>query len=264
MTVPQLELKGVSKNFGGLRAVSNVSMRVGPGEFVSVIGPNGAGKTTLFNLITGVLAPSGGTVAVKGKVIRKFRPDLINARGLARTFQVVRAIGSLSIRENVMLGAAGGRLRGIFSPFRSRDGDAELRERVAELLEFADLSNVAEQPASDASPGHLRRMEIARALAGKPDMILMDEPAAGIGTDGMQPLKELIAAIHKRGIAVLLVEHHIGLALSLCDRAIVLESGAVLAEGPPASIRCDQRVIDAYLGTRRANIGAKTNEEAGI
>ena len=106
-------------------------------------------------------------------------------------------------------------------------------------------------------------MEIARALAGKPDLILMDEPAAGIGTDGMQPLKKLIAAIHKRGIAVLLVEHHIGLALSLCDRAIVLESGSVLAEGTPANIRSDQRVIDAYLGTKRPNAGTKTDEGAG-
>jgi branched-chain amino acid transport system ATP-binding protein len=253
MTAPLLELKGVAKRFGGLRALSDVNMTVMPGEFVSVIGPNGAGKSTLFNVITGVLAPSEGSVFINGESVRKFRPDVISAKGFARTFQVVRAVGSLSIRENVILGAAGPRLRGLFSPFRSRSAEAALLNRVDELLEFTELSAIAGQMAREASPGHLRRMEIARALAGDPRMLLMDEPAAGIGADGLQSLKNLIGAIHKRGVSVLLVEHHLGLALSLCDRAIVLESGAVLAEGTPDRIRADRRVIDAYLGSQHAD-----------
>lgn len=261
MTAPLLELKAVTKRFDGLVALSNVNMAVMPGEFVSVIGPNGAGKSTLFNVITGVLAPSEGTVAVNGDTVRKFRPDLLHARGLARTFQVVRAVGSLSIRDNVMLGAAGPRLRGMAAPFRSRSGESELQKRVDELLRFTELADVAGQSAREASPGHLRRMEIARALAGNPEMILMDEPAAGIGADGLQPLKELIGAIHKRGISVLLVEHYVGLALSLCDRAIVLESGKILAEGSPDDIRADQRVIDAYLGPQHDNSTAASKAQ---
>lgn len=256
MTAPLLELSDVTKDFEGLRAVSEVGMRVEAGEFVSVIGPNGAGKTTLFDLISGIQAPSDGRVAIKGQAVHRFRLDLIHARGLARTFQVVRAIGSLSIRENVTMGAAGPRLRGVLSPFGSRRGDADLRDRVDDLLDLTELTEAADQPAIEASPGHLRRMEIARALAGQPEMILMDEPAAGIGTDGIAPLKKLIGAIHARGIAVLLVEHHIGLALSLCDRAIVLEGGAVLAEGPPGAIRKDPRVIEAYLGPDRGKEAA--------
>jgi ABC-type branched-subunit amino acid transport system ATPase component len=146
------------------------------------------------------------------------------------------------------------------APFLSRSGEPELQERVDELLRFTELADVAGQSAREASPGDLRRMEIARALAGNPEMILMDEPAAGIGADGLQPLKELIRAIHKRGISVLLVEHYVGLALSLCGRAIVLESGKILAEGPPDAIRADQRVIDAYLGTH-GNYTATSKEQ---
>jgi branched-chain amino acid transport system ATP-binding protein len=247
-----LELTGIGKRFGGLTALDGIDLTVAPGEFVSVIGPNGAGKSTLFNVITGVTQPSEGSLRIKGERIRQFRPDLIHARGLGRTFQVARPVGSLTVRENVVLGAGGVRLRGLVSAFRSRSGDKELQRRVDELIEFADLQQVAHTSAAEVTPGDLRRMEIARALADDPDLLLMDEPAAGIGAGGLQPLGRLIRDVHERGTAVLLVEHYVGLALSLCDRAMVLDQGTVLALGAPDVIRADPRVVAAYLGTRRS------------
>jgi ABC-type branched-subunit amino acid transport system ATPase component len=250
MTQPLIDLQGVTKRFGGLVALDGVDLTVAPGEFVSVIGPNGAGKSTLFNVISGVTEPSAGTVTVDGRRIRQFRPDRLHALGLGRTFQVARPVGSLSVRQNVLLGAGGQRLRGVRSAFRSRARDDELQHRVDELLEFADLKHVRDAPANEVTPGDLRRMEIARALADDPRVVLMDEPAAGIGAGGLQPLRDLIKGVSDRGIAVLLVEHYVGLALSLCDRAMVLDRGKVLAVGTPEEVRQDQRVIAAYLGTR--------------
>jgi ABC-type branched-subunit amino acid transport system ATPase component len=247
-----LELNGITKRFGGLTALDDVDLTLAPGEFVSVIGPNGAGKSTLFNVITGVTSPSAGSLPIKGERIRHFRPDRLHALGLGRTFQVARPVGSLTVRENVVLGAGGARLKGLVSAFRSRSGDKALQHRVDELIEFAGLTEVAGASAAEVTPGDLRRMEIARALADEPDLLLMDEPAAGIGAGGIKPLGQLIQAVHERGTAVLLVEHYVGLALSLCDRAMVLDQGRVLAIGTAEEIRKDERVIAAYLGTRRS------------
>ena len=256
-----LELVGITKRFGGLSALDGVDLTVSPGEFVSVIGPNGAGKSTLFNVITGVTAPTAGTLTVKGHRIHKFRPDRLHALGLGRTFQVARPVGSLTVRDNVLLGAGGTRLGGLVSAFRSRSGDKALQRRVDELIEFADLGAVASASAGEVAPGDLRRMEIARALADEPDLLLMDEPAAGIGAGGLQPLGQLIKAVHERGTAVLLVEHYVGLALSLCDRALVLDQGKVLALGTSDVIRKDERVIAAYLGTRKPQTPQQVSEE---
>jgi branched-chain amino acid transport system ATP-binding protein len=257
-----IRIDGVTKSFGGLKALDQVDLTVSPGEFVSVIGPNGAGKSTLFNVISGVASPSAGTVAIDGEPIRRYRPDRLHALGIGRTFQVARPVGSLSVRQNILLGAGGRRLRGIRSAFRSRSGDVELQRRVDELVEFADLRHVRDVPANEVTPGDLRRMEIARALADEPRVVLMDEPAAGIGAGGLQPLRDLIKGVNEQGIAVLLVEHYVGLALSLCDRAMVLDRGKVLAVGTPDEIRNDERVIAAYLGTRNqpANTGRPSEE----
>jgi branched-chain amino acid transport system ATP-binding protein len=249
---PLLELEGVTVRFGGLVALEGVDLTVNPGELISVIGPNGAGKSTLFNVISGVTAPTAGIVRIKGKRITRFRPDLIHTLGVGRTFQVARPIAALSVRENVLLGAGGRRVRRLSSALRSRRRDTELQERVDALIGLAGLEHVAAQSAETLSPGDLRRLEIARALADEPDLVLLDEPAAGIGADGLRPLAELIKAINQRGVAVLLVEHHVGMALALCHRAVVLESGKTLAEGDPDSVRSDERVIAAYLGTRKA------------
>lgn len=262
MTQPLLQLTGVDMTFGGLKALQDIDLTLDEGEFLSVIGPNGAGKSTLFNVISGIYAPTSGTVAVRGERITRFRPDLMHAKGVGRTFQVARPITTLSVRDNVLLGAGGHRLLGLVSVMRPRTTDAQLRDRVDDLLELTGLTRLADRPASDLTPGDQRRLEIARALAGEPSVVLLDEPAAGIGADGMRPLAHLIGSIHARGIAVVLVEHYVGLALSLCDRAIVLESGRTLAEGSADEIRGDERVIAAYLGTRREAKTVRGGEES--
>lgn len=262
MSEPLLQVKGVGMTFGGLQALQDINLTVQAGEFVSVIGPNGAGKSTLFNVISGIYTPTSGTVWFRGEQITRFRPDAMHARGIGRTFQVARPIATLNVRDNVLLGAGGQRLRRLVTALRPRTKDSELRDRVDDLLELTNLTSLADRSASDLTPGDQRRLEIARALAGDPSIVLLDEPAAGIGADGMRPLAELIRAIHARGIAVVLVEHYVGLALSLCDRAMVLESGKVLAEGTADQIRADERVIAAYLGTRRDNRTPTTTQEA--
>lgn len=246
-----LELDKVGITFGGLKALQDIDLTLQEGEFLSVIGPNGAGKSTLFNIVSGIYTPTSGTVSIRGERVERFRPDAMHAKGIGRTFQVARPIVSLSVRDNILLGAGGHRMRRLWSALQPRTGDAALRERVDDLLELTGLTSKAEESAGDLTPGDQRRLEIARALADDPAVVLLDEPAAGIGADGMRPLADLISAIHGRGIAVVLVEHYVGLALSLCDRAMVLESGKVLAEGSPEQVRTDERVIAAYLGTRR-------------
>lgn len=251
MTAPLVQLDGVGITFGGLHALADIDLQLQDGEFLSVIGPNGAGKSTLFNIISGIYTPTSGEVRIRGERIGRFRPDVMHGLGIGRTFQVARPVGALSVRDNVLLGAGGQRLRRLWAALQPRRKDPVLRERVDDLLALTGLDALAEHSASSLTPGDQRRLEIARALADDPSVVLLDEPAAGIGADGMRPLAELIRSIHDRGITVVLVEHYVGLALSLCDRAMVLESGRILAQGSAAEIRSDERVITAYLGTRR-------------
>jgi branched-chain amino acid transport system ATP-binding protein len=246
--VALLEVDDLSVRFGGVRALSNVTFAVESGEFVSVIGPNGAGKTTLFNVIAGRFRPTSGDVRVKGHSVRRLGQMRMNRLGVGRTFQVARPFRSLTVADNVRLAAASHRYGRSPRMLRLRRFDRAVRERADALLELVDLVDVAGRPASDLNMGSLRRLEAARALASEPEILLLDEPAAGIGADGIRPLARLIEKIGAGGTTVLLVEHHVGFALALCDRVVVLDEGRKIAEGAPDEIRSDERVIEAYLG----------------
>lgn len=245
-----LEIEGLVVRFGGLAALDGVSLSVDAGEFVSVIGPNGAGKTTLFNVIAGAQPMSGGDVRFDGRSIRGLGPTRMSHRGIARTFQVARPFRSLSLRDNVRLAAAGSHTLTTLRTLGTRRRSTEAKQRADELLELTDLLAKADEPASKLNIGELRRLELARALAPMPRLLLLDEPAAGIGADGMRPLADLIAGTRARGVTILLVEHHVGFALSLCDRAVVLDAGRVIAQGVPDAVRIDPAVVTAYLGHR--------------
>ena len=255
-----LEIDDVSVRFGGLVALRDVTFEVEEGQFISIIGPNGAGKTTLFNAIAGVIRPTSGRIRFRGREVQGSRPSHMSHVGIRRTFQVARPFASMTVRENVRIAAAG---RAVLHSARSlglRARSRTLGERVDELLQTTGLTPEAGRRASELNIGGLRRLEIARALASEPTVLLLDEPAAGIGVDGLRPLTDLIRGVHHRGLTVLLVEHYVGLALSLSDRVIVLDEGTMIAQGTPEQVRNDERVITAYLG--RAGRTAK-GEQAG-
>jgi branched-chain amino acid transport system ATP-binding protein len=243
-----LEIDALVVRFGGLTALDGIDLTVEAGEFVSIIGPNGAGKTTLFNVIAGAQPPSRGQVRFDGRSIRGFGTTRMSYLGVSRTFQVARPFRSLSVRENVRLGAAGRQTLASARTLAPRRRATDMTRRVDELLALTDLERKADHKAAELNIGELRRLELARALAAEPRLLLLDEPAAGIGADGMRPLARLIAGSREHGLTVLLVEHHVGFALSLCDRAVVLDAGRVIADGPPDAVRTDPLVVNAYLG----------------
>lgn len=243
-----LDVDGLVVRFGGLTALDGVDLTVETHEFVSVIGPNGAGKTTLFNVIAGAQSPTRGEVRIDGRSIRGYGSTRMSYLGVARTFQVARPFRSLTVRENVRLGAAGRKTLASARTLGPRRRAIDASRKVDELLALTGLEGKADEKAGRLNIGELRRLELARALAADPRLLLLDEPAAGIGADGMQPLAQLINGCRERGLTVLLVEHHVGFALSLSDRAVVLDAGHVISAGPPDAVRNDPVVINAYLG----------------
>jgi branched-chain amino acid transport system ATP-binding protein len=235
-----LEGKGVTKHFGGLAAISNVDFHVEQGEIVGLIGPNGAGKTTLFNLISAALTLNSGEIRFKDKKISGLKAYQICRTGIARTFQSVKVFGNIPVLGNVLLGSLFGTLRGISS--------ADATKGAMESLEFVGLSGVRAVPAKDLTLANQKRLEVARALATKPELLLIDELVAGLNPAEIAQAMELVTRIRNRGITILMIEHVMKAIMSICDRIMVLHHGEKIAEGTPGEITNNQTVIDVYLG----------------
>jgi branched-chain amino acid transport system ATP-binding protein len=249
-----LEVKNLTKRFGGLAAVADVSFSVRDGGIIGLIGPNGAGKTTIFNLITGVYKVTEGSVMFEGKPITDMEPYRIADSGVTRTFQNIRLFKNLSVYDNVFtachLSAKYSLPEAILRLPRFRREEKLLKEKAANLLEIVGLQDRADVIASNLPYGLQRRLEIVRALALDPRLLLLDEPAAGMNPDETEHLMQLIGDIRKRfKLSVLVIEHHMDLVMGLCERIVVLNFGIKLAEGAPSEIRGDPKVVEAYLGT---------------
>jgi branched-chain amino acid transport system ATP-binding protein len=246
--VSLLQVRGVSRHFGSLVAVDNVSLTVEPGELRAVIGPNGAGKTTFFNLISGFFPPTAGTIVFDGQDITSWSADRRVARGMARTFQITEIFPELSVRENLRIPvevASGLRLR----PWLSREADQKIRARLDELLQMGGLTEKADRLVGELPHGDQRATEIVMSLALRPRLLLLDEPTAGMGDQETYDITRLIRRLHRdEKLSIVLIEHDMRVIFHLADRIMVLAEGAVLAEGTPDEIAKDERVQAAYLG----------------
>jgi branched-chain amino acid transport system ATP-binding protein len=254
---PLLETRGLSKTFGGLKAVQGVDLRVEANRIVSVIGPNGAGKTTFFNCLSGIYRPDGGAILLEGHDITGRAPHQICQRGLSRTFQNIRLFPEMSVLENVLV--AQFQHRSISPlPLLLRSGhfceeEKLSRDQALGFLEFVGLARYADSVSSNLAYGLQRRLEIARALATRPRILLLDEPAAGMNPQEAVEMVHLISRIRERGLAILLIEHHMKVVMSISDEILVLDHGVPISHGAPDKVRNDPQVIKAYLGEEVSN-----------
>ena len=248
-----LELKNITKNFGGISALTDVSFKINKGEIFGLIGPNGAGKTTMFNVITNMFLPTSGEINFLGEKISGIKPHKITDKGICRTFQNIRLFSQMTVLENVLVGGHCRSKSGVFSSVfrtKSQRNEEESTHKVAtDLLQLVGLSSYEDVIAENLAYGQQRRLEIARALASNPSLLLLDEPAAGMNETETENLFDLIKKVQQRGITVLVIEHDMPFVMKLCDRIAVLNFGKKLAEGTPEEIQNNQEVIEAYLGS---------------
>ncbi|MCF6095744.1 ABC transporter ATP-binding protein [Thermovorax subterraneus] len=247
-----LEGKNLTMVFGGLTALDSVNIHINKGEILGLIGPNGAGKTTLFNLLTGVYSPSRGSIYFKEREIKNLKPYQITRLGIARTFQNIRLFGEMSVLDNVIIGqhcrTRTGVFGAIFRPPAVRDEEKRVKEKAMEILEFVGLAEAAKEKAKNLPYGKQRKLEMARALATEPELILLDEPAAGMNPQETNDLIELIQKVNDMGKTVLLIEHDMKLVMGICQRIVVLDYGKKIADGTPEEVKNDENVLKAYLG----------------
>ncbi len=247
-----VEINDVSKSFGGLVALSDISLDIKQGEICGLIGPNGAGKTTLFNILTGIYSPDSGVFKINGQECQNLKPHLVVKAGLARTFQNIRLFGNMTGLENVMVGqhvrTKVGVVGAIFRHRYARQEERQIEEKSRALMVYVGLDPDTNQLSNTLSYGDQRRLEIARALATDPVVIALDEPAAGMNATETGELRDLLMRIRKDGVTILLIEHDVKLVMGLCDKVAVLDYGVKIAEGKPNAIKQNKDVIRAYLG----------------
>ncbi len=247
-----LDVRGVTKSFGGIRAVDRCSLGVEAKSITALIGPNGAGKSTLFNLIAGVYAPDAGEIRFRDQRIDRLPAYEMAHRGLVKTHQIPREFGALNVLENVMMAApqqvGEGPLRALIGSRRLWDAEARVEKQARSLVDFVGLSHLADEPASHLSGGQRKLLELARALMVEPEMILLDEPVAGVNPTMAAKLMDLIERLRGQGRTCFLIEHDMDVVMRRCDRVIVMHEGRTIAEGRPSEIQGDTRVISAYLG----------------